>query len=129
MNNRLQSTISLCRRAGKLLLGFDQVKEAVEAGQVKAVFVSTDLSDKSKKEVSFFCSKHNVPAARLPLSKDEIKEAKDYFDDYDIKFSADKVYKVSLNLTIKGSKETKDYYTSLLVLKENGDWKLYNGGY
>ena len=75
MNNRLQSTISLCRRAGKLLLGFDQVKEAVEAGQVKAVFVSTDLSDKSKKEVSFFCSKHNVPAARLPLSKDEIKEA------------------------------------------------------
>ena len=63
------------------------------------------------------------------MNKDEIKEAKDYFDELDIKFSADKVYKVSLSLTIKGSEETKDYYTSLLVLKEDGGWKLYNGGY
>ena len=53
MNNKLQSTISLCRRAGKLQMGFDQVKDAVSTGEVKAVFVAADLSDKSKKEVCF----------------------------------------------------------------------------
>lgn len=75
MNNKLQSTISLCRRAGKLQLGFDQVKESVENGEVKAVFVACDLSDKSKKEVAFFCGKHSVPVYCLPLSKEEIKIA------------------------------------------------------
>ena len=75
MNNKLQSTISLCRRAGKLQLGFDQVKEAVQAGEVKAVFLAADLSDKSKKEVQFFCGKSGVPAAVLPITKEEIKIA------------------------------------------------------
>lgn len=75
MNNKLQSTISLCRRAGKLQLGFDQVKDAAQAGEVKAVFVASDLSDKSKKEVCFFCSKVNVPVYCLPVTKDEIKIA------------------------------------------------------
>ena len=75
MNNKLQSIISLCRRAGKLQLGFDQVKEKVEDGEVKAVFVAADLSDKSKKEVCFFCSKQNVPVYCLPITKDEIKMA------------------------------------------------------
>lgn len=75
MNNKLQSTISLCRRAGKLQMGFDQVKDAVNTGEVKAVFVAADLSDKSKKEVCFFCSKENVPVYSLPVTKDEIKMA------------------------------------------------------
>ena len=75
MNNKLQSTVSLCRRAGKLQLGFDQVKETAEAGDVKCVFVAADLSDKSKKEVCFFCSKVNVPVYCLPITKDEIKMA------------------------------------------------------
>lgn len=73
MNNKLQSTVSLCRRAGKLQLGFDQVKEAVEGGDVKAVFVSADLSEKSKKEVAFFCGKKAVSVGILPLTKEEIK--------------------------------------------------------
>ena len=75
MNNKLQSTVSLCRRAGKLQMGFDQVKDAVSTGEVKAVFVAADLSDKSKKEVCFYCSKVNVPVYCLPITKDEIKMA------------------------------------------------------
>ncbi len=75
MNNKLQSTVSLCRRAGKLQLGFDQVKDGVTAGDVKAVFVTADLSEKSKKEVCFFCSRAGVEVFELPLSKDEVKAA------------------------------------------------------
>ena len=75
MNNKLQSTLSLCQRAKKLQLGFDQVKEAVQLGEVKAGFVAADLSDKSKKEVCFFCSKAGVPVHCLPLVKEEIKIA------------------------------------------------------
>ena len=75
MNNKLQSTVSLCRRAGKLQMGFDQVKESAEAGHVKCVFVAADLSDKSKKEVCFFCGKVSVPVYCLPITKDEIKMA------------------------------------------------------
>ncbi len=75
MNNKLQSTVSLCRRAGKLQLGFDQVKDGVTVGDVKAVFVTADLSEKSKKEVCFFCAKAGVEVFELPLTKDEIKMA------------------------------------------------------
>lgn len=75
MNNKLQSTISLCRRAGLLLLGFDQVKEAVQAGKVKAVFAAQDLSEKTKKEVGFFCEKGETPFCELPISMAEIKAA------------------------------------------------------
>lgn len=75
MNNKLQSTISLCRRAGKLQLGFDQVKESTQNGEVKAVFVASDLSDKSKKEVCFFCKKQNVAVYCLPITMAEIKMA------------------------------------------------------
>ena len=32
-NNRILSTISLCKRAGKLLLGFDVVGEAILSGE------------------------------------------------------------------------------------------------
>ena len=70
MNNKLQSTVSLCRRAGKLQMGFDQVKESAEAGDVKCVFVAADLSDKSKKEVCFFCGKVSVPVYCLPGNHD-----------------------------------------------------------
>lgn len=63
------------------------------------------------------------------MDKDRYKEAENYFDSYDVRFSADKVYMVGIKLTIKGSKGTNDFYTNLLVMKENGDWKVYNGGY
>jgi len=72
VNNRLQSTLSLCQRAGKLRLGFDQVKDAAAAGELSAVFVATDLSEKTKKEVLFFCKQYGLSLWQLPLCKEEI---------------------------------------------------------
>ena len=51
MSNAVQkpeiSTLSLARRAGKLILGFDKVAEAMRGGEVRGVFYSTDLSKKA----------------------------------------------------------------------------------
>ncbi len=75
MNNKLQSTISLCHRAGFLLWGFDQVKEELSSNKVRAVFLACDLSQKSAKEVEFFCKKENIPVFELPLTKEQIGTA------------------------------------------------------
>jgi hypothetical protein len=60
----------------------------------------------------------------VAADKDELDEIEEYLDELYIKSSIKKAYTVSLTLTVKGSKDTKDYYTSILVIKENGKWKL-----
>ena len=70
MSNAVQkpeiSTLSLARRAGKLILGFDKVAEAMRSGEVRGVFYSTDLSEKSRKELCFTAQKHQMEP--LPLA-------------------------------------------------------------
>lgn len=68
-------TIGLCRRAGKLIFGFDAVKDEVSAVKSKAsgVVIADDLSEKTKKEVNFICSKHNIPVCAPGITMDEIK--------------------------------------------------------
>jgi hypothetical protein len=58
------------------------------------------------------------------VDKDDLDEIEEYLEELDIKSSIKKAYPVSLTLTVKGSKDTKDYYTSILVIKEKGKWKL-----
>ncbi len=50
----------MCRKAGKLTMGMDMVKGACHDGIAKGVYVATDLSKKSLKEVMFTCSKDSV---------------------------------------------------------------------
>lgn len=48
MQSKLFGMISLSRKAGKLIGGFDQVKEAVYSGEAELVFYSSDLSERTK---------------------------------------------------------------------------------
>jgi len=75
--NKTLSTIGLCRRAGKLIYGFDAVAaELVKPGAaVGGVLLAADLSEKSKKEVRFLCSKKNVAVTELAETLDDIKNA------------------------------------------------------
>ena len=75
MNNRL-TTIGLCRRAGKLITGFDAVVGEIKAQgrKVSGVLLAADLSDKTKKEVRFVCDKAQVAVTEIPETLDEIKE-------------------------------------------------------
>ncbi|MBQ8614908.1 MAG: 50S ribosomal protein L7 [Ruminiclostridium sp.] len=74
MKNSL-GTIGLCRRAGKLIFGFDAVKDEVmkPASKVSGVVIADDLSDKSKKEVNFICGKYGKAVCAPGVTMDEIK--------------------------------------------------------
>ena len=72
MNNKQLSTLSLSRRAGKLVLGFDKAKEAILKGQAPCVFVTQDLSLKTKKEIEFLCGSRGVPAVEMDQVKTQV---------------------------------------------------------
>ena len=74
MNNIL-SLISLCKRAAKLVLGFDRVKESILNYQAQGVYLTKDLSSKTKKEVEFLCTREQIPLEYLPYTMEEIKHA------------------------------------------------------
>jgi len=72
MNDKLLSTLGLCRKAGKLVWGFDATAQAVAGGKAKLVLLARDLSPKSAKEIRFLCEKHKMKAVDIPVSMDEI---------------------------------------------------------
>ena len=74
MNNRL-GTLGLCRRAGKLVIGFDAVVGEVKAPgtRVSGVLLASDLSDKTKKEVRYECGRAQVKVTEIPETLDELK--------------------------------------------------------
>ena len=70
MNDKLLSSLSMARGAGKLKIGFDAAKEAVGSGAFLAV-VASDASGRTKAGVRAFCE------GRCPLA--EIDETQDDF--------------------------------------------------
>ncbi len=67
--------LTICRKAGKLVMGFDSAKEEVQSGRCKGVFITHDASDKTRKEVRFFCEKGNVPMSEVQLTMTDIQNA------------------------------------------------------
>lgn len=69
------STLGLCRKAGKLVYGFDAVCEEIKkpGKKVAGVLIASDISAKSEKEVRFVCEKYSVVVLKAQLTMDEIK--------------------------------------------------------
>lgn len=69
-------TLGLCRKAGKLLYGFDSVTGEIRKPKntVAGTVLAEDLSEKSKKEVRYVCEKYGVPVCLSHITMDEIKE-------------------------------------------------------
>ncbi len=66
------STICLCRRAGKLVIGFDAViKELASAGSGAGVVLASDVSPKTEKEVRFRAKNTEVIRADFSMSDAE----------------------------------------------------------
>ena len=70
------STLGLCRRAGKLIYGFDAVVGEVSSpgGKAAGVLLAADISEKTAKEVRFECEKRGVPVTVLGCTLDDIKD-------------------------------------------------------
>ena len=65
---KLTGILSICRKAGKIVLGFDPMKEALEKKKVAGVLTAADISPKTYKEVCYFCQKKKIPVCQIPLT-------------------------------------------------------------
>lgn len=70
--NKLASMLSLTKKAGKLVLGFDVAKEAVEKKNAGLVLLAKDLSPKSRKEIVLVCEKSGARTKDLPFTMEEL---------------------------------------------------------
>ena len=75
MNERIAGLLGIARRAGHIQIGFDAVVAAIAAGQARLVLCAADLSSKTDKEWRYTARGKDVPALRLPLSKEELSRA------------------------------------------------------
>lgn len=71
MKDKLLSTLGICKKAGKLIMGFDAVTEGVELGEVFLVLLTGDLSAKSSKEMAFVSAKHKIDICTAPITMEE----------------------------------------------------------
>lgn len=72
---KLNGILSICRKAGKMEIGFAPMKEALPTGKVSGVLTASDISPKTYKEVCYFCQKHSVPVQALPLDMQQLGAA------------------------------------------------------
>ncbi len=74
-NKRLMNLLGIARRAGKLELGGEAVKQAVRAHHVKLVYLSRDLSQRTARAVKEEASAAGVKVAELPGGMDAAQAA------------------------------------------------------
>lgn len=71
--NKLLFALSLAKKSGKLVVGFDAVKSAVIHGNAHIVLLAQDLSEKTIKRVNYFCEDitdvHNTGLTQFEISQ------------------------------------------------------------
>jgi len=70
-NKKIFGLLSMCRKSGRMALGFDMTKEAAEKGKAKLLLTACDLSQKTGKEVRFFAGKNGVKHIGTELTIDD----------------------------------------------------------
>ena len=70
MNDKLLSSLSMARGAGKLKIGFDASKEAVADG-ASLVILTSDASDRTRAAVNGFCQ-GKCPVAEIGETQEDI---------------------------------------------------------
>ncbi len=76
--NSQQKTVNLltiCFRAGRVIMGFDAVKEAALKGSISCVLVTDDISTKTLKEVKFFCNNTFTNIFKIDLESYDMYKA------------------------------------------------------
>jgi len=74
VKDKLLSLLGICRKAGKLVHGFDAVCGAVKLKTARLVLISGDISPKTKKEIEFISSKTNIKAITVAITMDDIEQ-------------------------------------------------------
>lgn len=74
-NDRLLNFLGICKRAGALLSGAETVEKAVEENKALLALYASDVSENSLKRVLKAAQDRQVPARRLPRTKEELSFA------------------------------------------------------
>ena len=72
MNDRLLSFLGICRRAGKLVVGNDPVKESIETDKALLVVIASDISQNTLKKIRPVIEESQVPCYYAVRTKDEL---------------------------------------------------------
>ena len=77
MNDKFLSLLGMARRSGKLSTGHDAVISSVVKNKAKLVVVSSEGSDRLKKEITHACSYggKNIPVIFTPYTTVELSKA------------------------------------------------------
>ncbi len=69
---KMSDTLTICKRAGKLVTGFDSVKKVLDNKTAVLVLTTADISEKTDKEVLYHCEKQNIPIIKTTYTMREI---------------------------------------------------------
>lgn len=72
MTDKLMGAVSLCRKAGKLVMGSDVCAEAVRARKAALVLLTNDLAERSAKRIRLVCEECGVKLLILPRGMEEL---------------------------------------------------------
>ena len=73
-NNAVLMALSMAKRAGKRVAGFDAVMKSAAAGEAKAIIVSNALSLKTLKEAEFKSAQYQKPLLRAEFSLEQAEQ-------------------------------------------------------
>ncbi|WP_294752317.1 ribosomal L7Ae/L30e/S12e/Gadd45 family protein [uncultured Ruminococcus sp.] len=71
-SRRTINLLGICLRAGKAVKGFDSAVEAAKNGLAHCILTASDTSEKTRKEVGFYCEKFGIKHLPADVSKSEI---------------------------------------------------------
>jgi ribosomal protein L7Ae-like RNA K-turn-binding protein len=74
MNDKLLSMLGMCRRAGKLVIGYEKSAESIKAYKAELVLVASDTAARTEKELRFV-AKETVAVIRLTAPKEDLSHA------------------------------------------------------
>ena len=60
IKNKVNGLLGLCSKAGKIAAGMDLVLEELSKKNICLVIVAEDCSEKTKKNIRYYCEKANV---------------------------------------------------------------------
>ena len=60
---------------GKVVSGMDAVIEAIEKNKVNLVLVTTDISEKSRENIEYVCTKHQVKVIKFKETMENLGRA------------------------------------------------------
>lgn len=71
----ISGTLSICRRAGRLIGGADETKSAVSRHEARLVLLCSDLSSGSAAELRRLCTREKVACIDIDMTMDGVSDA------------------------------------------------------